>query len=404
MKKQITYFLLALTVVVSADGTVKDPTSAEKAPTRKERNKGRDHGHGILSLDVFVDSNTIHSLLGKKEAGSESVHLFHQKSEDKGKSWSSLTRVNPDQLPVFGAHRSMDPQIAASADKLVATWMVPGKGRFGSGPMVSVTSQDGGKTWQPGGRPADPEALDGQGFIDISTDKEGAFNLVWLDSRGKGRGLRYTRSDDGGKTWIKNQTIDEVTCECCWNIIRTTNSGDSYVLYRDVGPRDMALAIGSASKGWRRASRVGEFDWDFQGCPHVGGGLAIDNSRDIPQLHSVVWTGNTPHMGFHYLRSRDNGKNWSEPMSFGSEDAKHGDIAINEKGHLLITWNELVGENNAVFLSTSTDRGETWTSARQISLPNVNTEYPRTVSIDEEFFIFWTEKKDGVGQWKMSAL
>src|SRR3712207_7239577 len=49
----------------------------------------------------------------------------------------------------------------------------------------------------------------------------------------------------------------------------------SLLLYRDKNPRDMAL-VASADAGatWGEPVRVGRFDWDFDGCPHVGGGLA----------------------------------------------------------------------------------------------------------------------------------
>ncbi len=381
--------------------------SSESHEPSKEKQSKRKHPRpqfsGTASLDVFSENGKLHLLLGEKGSG-KSINLFHIQSDDKGKSWSDPIRVDRGSDPVFAAHRSMDPQLAASGKNMVAAWMIPGKGQFGSGPMVTAYSNDFGKTWKEGSRPADAEAKDGQGFIDITADEKGNFHLVWLDNRGDLRGLRYSTSEDGGKSWKPNTTVDDKTCECCWNTIQSGKNDSVYILYRDTDPRDMALAKLTKDNSWQRTGWVGKFDWAFDGCPHVGGGLAINDTDKIPQIHTTVWTGKQGNNGFYYLNSMDAGSTWSEPKKLGGKAAKHGDVAINGNGHLATVWNEFVKSENAVFTSSSTDNGTTWSEPRRLSVYGFDTEYPRVVSIKNEFYIFWTEKKDTVHKWKMASL
>lgn len=59
-------------------------------------------------------------------------------------------------------------------------------------------------------------------------------------------------------------------------------------------PRDMAL-IRSSDQGasWQPVGMVGDFWWRFEGCPHIGGGLAQAGDE---QLNAVVWTGAEPDL------------------------------------------------------------------------------------------------------------
>ena len=178
-----------------------------------------------------------------------------------------------------------------------------------------------------------------------------------------------------------------------------------YALYRDVEPRDMKFARLSAKENtWQKLGAVGDFQWDFDGCPHVGGGIAIEEKGEAKVVHSVVWTGKKEEEGFYYFRSLDDGETWSDPRKFGDNSAKHGDITVNEKGHLAIVWDEFVQNQRAIFLSTSTDSGTSWSKARRVSLPGMDTVYPRVVAVKNDFHAFWTESsKDNKSTWKMTS-
>lgn len=357
---------------------------------------------GVESLDVAVDGSTIHLLLGDYDTNSKSPALLHLRSTDSGANWSKPVRADAGASAPQGPHRGMDAQLAVSGAKLVAIWNTPGTGFNGRGPMATAISSDGGATWQPGPNPADDASQGDHSFVDCAADSSGTFHLVWLDSRGSGKGLRYANSKDGGKTWSSNATLKSETCECCWNTIAVGADGSVHALFRDKNPRDMAV-ISSTDQGahWSDPAKVGRFNWDFAGCPHVGGGLIVRGSA----LHALVWTGATGHSGTYHLSSSDKGQSWSAPQRLGDADARRGDLASTGDQSLAAAWDRVGDGESSVFSATSANGGKTWTESKQLSVKGINAAYPRVVSVSGSYRVFWTESATGQPSvWKSASL
>lgn len=357
---------------------------------------------GIESLDVAVDGGAIHLLLGDYATNSKSPVLRYLRSTDAGENWSAPVRVDTDATAPLAPHRGMDAQIAASGAKVVAIWNRPGTGFNGRGPMATALSADGGATWQPGPNPADDGLPSDHSFVDCAADAAGVFHLVWLDSRGGPKGLRYANSRDGGKSWSKNATLKAETCECCWNTLAVGAEGRVQVLFRDKNPRDMAV-ISSADSGvrWGEPAKVGQFNWEFQGCPHVGGSLLARGA----QLHALVWTGAAGHAGLHHLVSGDHGKSWSPPQRLGDSDARRGDLAAKDSATMAAVWDRIADGESMVMTAGSRDGGKTWSVPRRISDEKVTAFYPRIISVPTGYRAFWTESQGaGPGRWKTARL
>ncbi len=356
---------------------------------------------GVDSLDVVVDGSMIHLLLADYDTNSKSPALLHLRSTDAGANWSKPVRVDVGATPPLAPHRSMDAQLAASGAKLVAIWNTPGTGFNGRGPMATAVSADGGATWRSGPNPADDGLSSDHSFVDCAADASGTFHLVWLDSRDGPKGLRYAQSKDGGETWSRNVTLKADTCECCWNTLAVGADGSVHTLFRDKNPRDMAV-ISSPDRGahWSDPARVGRFNWDFQGCPHVGGGLIVRGST----LHALVWTGATGQGGAYHLFSTDAGQSWSAPQRLGDADARRGDIASSGAQSLAAAWDRVGDGESAVFAATSTNGGKTWSEPKRLSA-GINAAYPRIVAVAGSYRVFWTESATGQpGAWKMAVL
>lgn len=357
---------------------------------------------GVESLDVYADGSTLHLLLAAYNATGQPPVLLHQRSTDAGASWSTATRVDAGATAPKSPHRGMDAQLAARGRQLIALWGTAGTGLFGSGPITTARSEDGGVTWQPGPNPADDNLTTGHGFVDIAADAAGTFHLVWLDSRDGKQGLRYAHSKDGGKSWARNITLKSETCECCWNTLALGGDGSVYTLYRDKLPRDMSL-IASTDGGarWSDPAKVGRFNWDFTGCPHVGGGLAVRGDA----LHALVWTGATGHSGAYHLVSEDRGQSWSAPQRIGDADARRGDLASSGGQSLAAVWDRVGDGESAVFASTSANGGKAWSEPKQLSAKGINAAYPRVIAVAGGYRVFWTESATGKpGVWQSAAL
>lgn len=348
----------------------------------------------IQSLDVYSDSGKQYLLLGETEK--DRPRLFCLCSADDGATWSKPMRVDAGMPAAHGLMRGDDAQIAAAENRLVAVWETAGTGKWGDGPMATALSSDGGQTWRAGPNPADDKLTSGHGFIDVAADPQGSFHLIWLDNRSGKQGLRYARSDDAGEHWATNTTIDPETCECCWNVIKAAKDSKVFALYRDIDPRDMALAISlDNGKTWRRESTIIPFDWHINACPEVGGGLVFGNTV----LHAVVWAGKEDVAGLYAVASFDGGTHWSKPHQLGDREARHADIAANGDT-IAVAWDALT---KGIFTAISNNGWQTWTTSKLVEARS-NASHPRILTTTTGFRIFWTETVDGKTAWRSSSI
>lgn len=388
--------IVALAVVVLSVGLFsytqygRSNQAAVTADTADNKSAPRRHQTtGVVSVDIKEHNGTLHLLLGKNEQGQHSV--WHQTSTDQGQTWSEAVNTTADLDISAKFHRGNDARLAVQTDNLVAVWMSRVEGApHNAGPMMSVRSSDAGKSWQAATMPADWNGPHGFFAMDGNDEK---ISLVWLDSReqvGKGsQGLRYTSSIDGGQTWLENKTLDRQTCACCWNTARFDEQGQLYVLYRDKLPSDMAVGQVNKQDEWQRLSTVGAFNWDFQGCPHIGGSLAFDETGQL--FHATVSTGEESKAGVHYLNSADQGQHWNAPVQLGSDTAVHSDLAVTAGGQLLATWDYITENGFEVVYATSSDQGKTWTEQQKLSGEGLRASHPRVVAVDDAFLVIWTQ-------------
>lgn len=352
---------------------------------------------GVVSLDVYAQGRTVDLLFAFAAAGG--VELRHQRSVDGGESWPVAARLPLAPSALSMPHRGGDPQVVASGPHVLVVWTRPGTSKWGSGPLGTALSADGGATWTIGANPADDGSTEGHGYVDAAADTDGAFHLVWLDSRDGAQGLRATSSKDFGRTWEANRTLDNRTCECCWNRVASPRAGEVWALYRDHDPRDMAVAASQdAGRSWSRRGSAGTFNWKFEGCPHVGGGLAFTGDS----AHALVWTGEEDAAGLHVIGSKDGARTWSQPVRVGDSSAHHPDLAA-DGSVLAAVWDDPAGTTRAVLASTSVDGGRTWRTARRLSSAGADASHPLVVSVAPgRFLVAWTERS-GDAAWVLKT-
>lgn len=344
---------------------------------------------GVTSMDVKHVNGVVHLLLGKQEKGQQ--ELWYQSSSDQGTTWSQAVNVTIHSNVPAKFKRGNDARLAIQGDNIVAILMTKVEGApHSAGPMMVMRSVDRGQHWQLATTPADWQGAHGFFAMD---GNDNTINLVWLDSREQiikgSQGLRFSQTVDGGLNWSENITLDKMTCACCWNTTSFADDGLFYVLYRDKKPSDMAIGRVDPLLNWQRLSSVGEFNWDFEGCPHIGGGLAIDSKTQ--QFHSTISTGQPDKVGLYYLNSDDKGQTWSSPMQLGDKSAIHSDIAVSSDGTVIAVWDQLSENGLQIFYSKSDDYGQTWSESKFLSDFKLNASHPKVIAARDQTLILWTE-------------
>jgi hypothetical protein len=383
LRRRFYVALLPVTMVLTGAGSaheVKPGAAAHHAQPKPQ---------GVISLDIYRDGVLLHLLTLESDAKRDTRQLYYRQSGDRGKTWTNPMPVNRDAAAIYPMTRGNDAQIAASGQRVLAAWTVKGGGWEGSGPLATALSVDGGKTWRASGNPADDGTRSGHAYIELSAAK-GSFDAVWLDGRDGAQGLRHARSRDG-LHWEKNSTVQNKTCECCWQALARRDDA-LLVLFRGKDPRDMRLsALPNSTANWVSRGTVGRFNWDFKGCPHTGGNLAA--AQGGKSLHAVVWTGANALQGLHHMVSRGSGMAWSNKTTrLGSQDARRADIATADDGKLLAAaWDQLEGSRRVIYVAHSVDEGETWSVPQRLSAVDADAVYPRVVVAGRGFLVLWTE-------------
>ena len=358
-------------------------------------------GHDLISFDIYAEGDVVHAVFAAATTKPKQPYVAYLRSDDGGQHWMSPVSIGQHADSTLESSAGNEIQIAASGDDLLAIWQVTGE-IPGMGPLQSIYSVDGGAHWQKGANPTGAET--DQSHPDLIADNRGRFHLVWLDDRDENgyQGLRYARSSNARESWELAQTIDESSCSCCWNRVLIGPDQQVNVLYRDMEPRDMALAQSNdGGKNWQRVSTVGEFNWAFDGCPHNGGGLAWAGER----LQALAWTGEESKAGLYHLFSSDDGKTWSSPQAMGGESlAFHSDIAGKDNGHVLAIWDARGADGSTVMISESFDNGEHWTASHQISTPGSSASFPRLLATSNGWLAMWVEQKSGATKQWMSVV
>ncbi|MEX2381016.1 MAG: sialidase family protein [Opitutales bacterium] len=349
-------------------------------------------------FDVVATEERVHLLFGQP-AGREGDDLafFYTRSDNSGAAWSDPVRVFVDHAPPGRHGRGNDPRLAVSGDLLMAAWTARGEGPWGSGALAAGISSDGGKTWKAAPAPVAPGAGPEAGYrFPATAADEHAFHAVWIHAEGEERSLRYAQLPFGEDRWSEPVVIDPHICACCWNTLTISEDGALVALYRGQDPSDMGLAISRDRGGsWDVSGPVGAFDWDFNGCPHVGGGLAAGpGAGGAMSILASVWTGHPEHAGGYLLRSEDSGRSWERTgeLGRGSQKGRNTDLAIGTGALATVAWDQPVEDESgqAIFIATSDNAGSSWDVPLRLSPLNERATHPRVLVIGNRALVFWT--------------
>ncbi len=192
--------------------------------------------------------------------------------------------------PLAACGMRRGPRIAACACGLVVTWIearydAEKRTVLGSRNLLASLSTDRGRSWSApvavNGRPA----VCGEGLHALAAGPGDLLYAAWLqpgEEGKKGTVIRFSRSEDAGRTWTGEHTVyaspSGSVCECCHPSVAVGADGTVAVLFRNSleGARDMFVAR-SSDKGrtFAPARRLGRGTWPLKGCPMDGGGIAF---------------------------------------------------------------------------------------------------------------------------------
>ncbi len=329
----------------------------------------------------------------------EDGHVVLRHSNDMGKTFSVLVRVNPasERIAADGENR---PKLAfGKHGEVYVSWTQSLDVPF-AGHVRFAYSRDGGATFSPPVTVNDDRAPISHRFDALIVDGTGRVHLLWLDKRDRqkagemyaGIALYHAVSDDGGTTFSPNRKLADHTCECCRIAVALDADGVPVAAWRQVygkNERDHALMRLDGRSTPRRLSHE---QWALDACPHHGPALAIgpDGVR-----HAAWFSGAPQQQGLFYARSID-GTAFTTPLPFGDNDAQAGHPAMLSLGRVVfLAWKEFDGKNTVIRLMRSNDGGATWPAPTTLANTAATSDHPQLIAHGRRGWLGWNTAREG---------
>ena len=306
-----------------------------------------------------------------------------------------------DSLGPIEPHGESPPKLAYSPDGslnalYVVTRLEPGR-RFPAAALRFVRSTDGGAHWSAPVTVNDDSTFGSHNFQALYAAPDGALYASWLDGR-KGKSTVYmTKSPDGGKHWMPNQraSLGEA-CPCCRTAMASAPNGTLYLAWRQVFPgnvRDVVVAR-SPDGGitWEEPVRAHADNWVFDGCPHAGPSIQVDDKGGV---HIAWWTGKQGSAGVWYARSDNGAMTFSKPIPLGVAEFSrpaHVQIALGGQDRIIAAWDDGTLATPRIVVRTSKTRGATWSEPSMLSDSSRAAGFPVVAATKERMAVAWSEQ------------
>ena len=306
-----------------------------------------------------------------------------------------------DSLGGIEPHGESPPKIAYGPDGAlnaiyVVPKLVPGR-RFPAAALRFTRSDDGGRTWRPPVTVTDDSVFGSHNFHALHAAQDGSVFVSWLDGREGKSNTFVARSTDSGRTWSRNvKASTREACPCCRTGIATAGDGTMYLAWRTVLPgniRDIVVAR-STDRGltWSDEVRVHADDWVFAGCPHAGPSMQVDTTGVV---HVAWWTGKDGSAGVYYARSTDGARTFSEPVPLGVAQfskAAHVQMALDGPSTVAVAWDDGTVEVPRILLRVSRDGGKTFGAASTLSSEGTRATFPVVAARPDELVVAWSQE------------
>lgn len=330
-------------------------------------------------------------------------------SADGGRNFSAPVAVTP-QPEAVAAEAENRPKLAVGADGTVHVTWTQSLGRPMTGHIRYARSADGGASFSPPVLLNDDRQVISHRFDSLAIDGRGRVAVVWLDARSRTAktankspqtdvGVYAALSEDGGATFGPNRRVAAHSCQCCRTGLAWTAAGPVAFWRHVFGHNIRDFAIARLDGG--PVLRVTDDAWEIDGCPHHGGGIAVDGHGN---LHIVWFTGGEKRKGIFHRRiagtdfsKADARLDMSAPLPLGDPARQAGHPAVAAAGdRILLAWREFDGQRFSAWAMFSADAGASWGAPQKLAEAAQQADYPLPLIDARQALVVWNAAAEGL--------
>lgn len=299
----------------------------------------------------------------------------------------------------FFANWADVPSITAGArGRLLAHWAGKSGGDKYAYDVRLARSDDGGKTWRSMGKVNDDRTASEHGFVSATPEGD-RIRLFWLDGRDMASGGAHASGKPGSMTLRTavvgdevgaSEVLDRRVCECCQTDAAATEAGPA-VVYRDRSAgevRDVAIVRRDGGR-WTPARLVHRDGWTIDGCPVNGPAVAAAGRRV-----AVAWyTGGGNGARVQVAFSDDAGASFG-PSAVVDRAGPLGrvDVVLAGNRDALVAWMATDGKSAAIRLARVTAGGRVGPAVEIARAdPGRSSGFPRLARSGDTLVVAWVE-------------
>ena len=272
--------------------------------------------------------------------------------------------------------------------------------------IILRVSADGGRTWGPDRFLCRcPDIKNGEYDPIIEVDGVGTIHAVWL--QGYSPGVVYSRSSDHGTTWTT-----PVQMPVAWSdkpqLAVSADGQDVYIDMNGPSHGDSRVAVSHDGGATFTLVRVTDDDrynfaggaWTSADGQHVAFAQSSYDQRYHGKIHSDIALSDDGGVTWRSVRVAT-GDRQPDCFSRGCPDGFYGPtpaLAGDPDGTLLYAFaaNHEPRTSQRVYLTVSTDGGDTWGTAIPVSPERANAIFPAATSGGAgDFRVWWMDTRSG---------
>ena len=324
---------------------------------------------------VAVDGKNIYVIWAEQTSAGGATEILFSKSADSGENFGTPKKISGDSETLSVT------SVAVDGKNIFIMWMDRFEDKVSE--ILFSKSADGGETFSEPQRISDKSsfASDSQ----IAGNDENIF-VTWIEGSFREWDIFFSKSTDSGETFSEPQNISNSIVSADQPYI-ITDGNNIFVAWSDSSSDTDRIFFSKSADG-------GE---TFSAPLDISGGFEYSDSPSIATDGKnifVIWNyhtvGNDPDILFS--KSADGGETFSEPKNISNSREYSSSSHIETVGNnIFVIWSDSDSKNGNVFLSKSTDSGETFSEPQNISNNDKGFADGNSMTTDgEEVFVTWT--------------
>lgn len=400
-------------------------------------------GRGNATPTIAAEGQFVAVTWGGTQPGGQ-TDVFASVSRNSGRAFSAPVRVNDiegdarlngEQPP----HVALVPR-AGREPAIVVVWTA--KGANGT-TLLQSRSDDGGRSFTPGGLVPGSDAVGNRGWEAIAVEPGGRVDAVWLDHRELAHASSMAASHHDHRSADKPdgvamaqqsklffasldgtaapRAVTGGVCYCCKTALVGGAGGSIYAAWRHVyagNLRDMAFTLSrDGGRTFAQPVRVSEDKWMLEGCPDDGPSMVVDGRKRIHIVWPTLITEGTvesaeraekgsssdrarrsprsnagePTIALFYAMSAD-GKQFTARERIPTRGMPHHPrVAITTDGWLTAAWDEIANGSRRIAVARGlADEAGHPRFRREVLTPTGSAIYPTLAIADDGVVAAWT--------------